>query len=216
MTRAVEVHVSLLGDTHRVGSLFRTPSRDREAVSFEYSADWLNHEARFALEPALGVGNGRFYPDQGREMFGAIGDSAPDTWGRQLMRRRERRLAQIESRPVRTRFETDFLLGVADISRLGALRIRQEGDEVFQAPNEAGVPGLVHIGHLLEGADRIDRGEETDEDLQMVFAPGSSLSGARPKASVQDKHGRLAIAKFPKGSDEYSVEAWEHVALALA
>lgn len=149
-------------------------------------------------------------------MFGAIGDSAPDTWGRQLMRRRERRRAEAEGRAARTLHETDFLLGVADVSRLGALRLKQENDDAFQAPNGAGVPGFIMLGRLLESAERIERGEETDEDLQMIFAPGSSLGGARPKASVQDNQGRLAIAKFPKESDEYCVEAWEHIALTLA
>lgn len=216
MADPVEVHISLPNGTHRVGTLYRAPSRDRETVSFEYHEGWLGNDERFALEPALAVGKGRFYPDQEREMFGAIGDSAPDTWGRQLMRRRERRRAEAEGRPVRTLHETDFLLGVTDISRLGALRLRREGEEVFQAPNEAGVLGFMMLGRLLESADRIERGEETDEDLQMIFAPGSSLGGARPKASVKDNQGRLAIAKFPKATDEYSVEAWEHIALTLA
>lgn len=216
MADAVEVHVSLPSGTHRVGTLHRTPSRGREMVSFEYHEGWLDHDERFALEPALAVGKGRFYPDQGREMFGAIGDSAPDTWGRQLMRRRERRRAEAEGRSVCTLHETDFLLGVADVSRLGALRFRRAGDEVFQAPNEAGVPGFMMLGPLLESANRIERGEETDDDLQMIFAPGSSLGGARPKASVRDNQGRLAIAKFPKETDDYSVETWEHIALILA
>ncbi len=216
MPGPVEVHVSLPGGTFRVGTLHRTPSRDRETVSFEYHETWLEHEERFALEPALAVGRGRFYPNQEREMFGAIGDSAPDTWGRQLMRRRERRRAEAEGRAIRTLHETDFLLGVADVSRLGALRLRYEIDEAFQALTGAGVPGFIMLGRLLDSAQRIERGEETDEDLQLIFAPGSSLGGARPKASVEDTQGRLAIAKFPKESDEYCVEAWEHIALTLA
>ncbi len=216
MADPVEVHINLPSGTHRVGTLYRLPSRDRETVSFEYYEGWLGHKERFALEPALAVGKGRFYPDQGRAMFGAIGDSAPDTWGRQLMRQRERRHSEAEGRPVRTLHETDFLLGVTDISRLGALRLRRESEEAFQAPSEAGVPGLVMLGRLLESTNRIERGEETDEDLQMIFAPGSSLGGARPKASVKANQGRLAIAKFPKENDEYSIEAWEHIALTLA
>lgn len=216
MAGSVEVHVSLPGGTFRVGTLHRTPSRDRETVSFEYHEGWLEHKERFALEPALAVGRGRFYPDQEREMFGAIGDSAPDTWGRQLMRRRERRRAEAEGRAARTLLETDFLLGVADVSRLGALRLKHENDDAFQAPNGEGVPGFIMLGRLLESAQRIERGEETDEDLQIIFAPGSSLGGARPKASVQDNQGLLAIAKFPRESDEYCVEAWEHIALTLA
>ncbi|NHK27178.1 hypothetical protein FF098_004590 [Parvularcula flava] len=82
MADPVEVHVSLPSGTHRVGTLHRAPSRGRETVSFEYHEGWLANEERFALEPALAVGKGRFYPDQECEMFGAIGDSAPDPWGR--------------------------------------------------------------------------------------------------------------------------------------
>jgi serine/threonine-protein kinase HipA len=216
MAGLIEVYVDLGGQPLRVGTLYRESARNREAVSFEYHADWLDQDQRFALEPALQVGRGRFYPEQGREMFSAIGDSAPDTWGRQLMRRAERRRADAEGRAPHTLHETDFLLGVSDISRLGALRFKTEGDEVFQAPTDGGVPGFVRLGRLLESAQRIERGEETDEDLQMIFAPGSSLGGARPKASVMDNQGLLSIAKFPKDTDEYSIETWEHIALTLA
>lgn len=216
MAEPIEVYVDLHGETLRVGTLYREAARNREAVSFEYHAEWLENDKRFALEPALQVGRGRFYPDQGREMFSAIGDSAPDTWGRQLMRRAERRRADIENRIPRTLQESDFLLGVSDVSRLGALRFKSENDDTFQAPNDGGVPGFVRLGRLLESAERIERGEESDEDLQMIFAPGSSLGGARPKASVMDNDGQLSIAKFPKDTDEYSIETWEHIALTLA
>lgn len=113
------------------------------------------------------------------------------------MQRAERRLAEREGRPVRTPMEADYLLGVSDVSRLGALRFRRTGEEQFQSPTDAGVPGMIELGRLLQVTERILRDEETDEDLQMIFAPGSSLGGARPKASVIDQHGRLAIAKFP-------------------
>lgn len=216
MSKPIEIYVDLYGDIQRVGTLYRAPARDREAISFEYHQGWLEFDGRFAIEPSLRVGEGRFYPEQGREMFGAIGDSAPDTWGRQLMRRSERRRADAEGRSIRTLHETDFLLGVSDISRLGALRFKYEDDDVFQTPTEDGVPGFVMLGRLLGSAERIERGEETDEDLQMIFAPGSSLGGARPKASVMDKTGTLTIAKFPKQTDEYSLETWEHIALILA
>lgn len=216
MANPIEVYVDLRGQSLRVGTLYRESARNREAVSFEYHSDWLANDQRFALEPALQVGRGRFYPEQGREMFSAIGDSAPDTWGRQLMRRAERRRAESEDRAPRTLKETDFLLGVSDISRLGALRFKREGRDEFQAPTDGGVPGFVRLGRLLESAQRIERGEETDEDLQMIFAPGSSLGGARPKASIMDNQGQLSIAKFPKDTDEYSIETWEHIALTLA
>ena len=212
----IEVHIFLDGKTSRVGTLFRQAARGRESVTFQYHEDWLVHPARFSLEPCLGVGKGMFHPGEGREMFGSIGDSAPDTWGRRLMRRTERREAKAKGYPPRTLHEADFLLSVTDVSRLGALRFKRPGDEDFQKPIGEGVPGFIQLGRLLESVQRIERDEETDEDLALIFAPGSSLGGARSKASVMDAHGNLAIAKFPKHSDEYSIETWEHIALILA
>jgi len=212
----IEVHVSLSAETIRVGTLFRQAARGRESVTFQYHEDWLTHPARFSLEPGLAVGKGMFHPGDGREMFGSIGDSAPDTWGRRLMQRAERRAARGEGRPPQTLHEADFLLGVSDVSRLGALRFRRPGDDAFQKPTGEGVPGFIQLGRLLASAQRIERDEETDEDLSLIFAPGSSLGGARPKASVVDNAGALAIAKFPKDTDAYSIETWEQIALVLA
>jgi serine/threonine-protein kinase HipA len=212
----IEVHIDLAGGVKRVGALRRTPRRGGEAVVFEYHDDWLADPNRFSLEPALAIGPGPFVPAAGQSFFGSLGDSAPDTWGRRLMQRAERRRAELEGRPVRTLSEADYLLGVADVSRLGALRFRNLGEDAFQAPTANGAPGMIELGRLLGVTERILRDDETDEDLQFIFAPGSSLGGARPKASVIDQHGRLAIAKFPKETDEYSVERWEAVALSLA
>lgn len=108
------------------------------------------------------------------------------------------------------------MLGVSDLSRLGALRFRYVGEQVFQSPTSVGVPNVVELGRLLQTTERILRDEETDEDLQFIFAPGSSLGGARPKASIIDSHHQLSIAKFPKETDEYSIELWEFVAITLA
>ena len=132
------------------------------------------------------------------------------------MQRAERRLAHHEKRQVRTLTETDYLLGVADATRLGALRFRRVDEDVFQAPIRTGVPAVIELGRLLQVTERILRNEETNDDLQMIFAPGSSLGGARPKASITDQHGHLSIAKFPKETDEYSMETWEEIALRLA
>lgn len=211
-----QVHISLGGETIRIGTLFRQAARGRESVTFQYHDTWLQHSARFSLEPSLAVGGGMFHPGEGREMFGSIGDSAPDIWGRRLMQRGERRAARDEGRSPHTLHEADFLLGVSDISRLGALRFRRADDDDFQKPVGEGVPGFIQLGRLLESAQRIERDEETDEDLNLIFAPGSSLGGARPKASIIDAHGALAIAKFPKETDDYSLETWEHIALILA
>lgn len=132
------------------------------------------------------------------------------------MQRAERRQAEREGRTVRTLMESDYLLGVADETRLGALRFRRMGGEEFLAHPHSGVPTLVKLGALLESTERILRDQETDEDLRLIFAPGSSLGGARPKASVIDPQGRLSIAKFPKETDDYSIETWEEIALRLA
>ena len=212
----IEVYIDFSAGLRRVGTLRRQPRRGGEAVVFEYHPTWLADAARFSLEPALTLGQGAFAPAAGLSMFGSIGDSAPDTWGRRLMQRAERRQAEREGRPVRGLSDADYLLGVADISRLGALRFREPGEADFRAPTQTGVPGLVELGRLMGVTERILRDEETDEDLAMIFAPGSSLGGARPKASVIDQHGSLSIAKFPKETDDYSIELWEEVALRLA
>ena len=212
----VEVHIELAGATQRVGLLRRNRGRRGQTISFEYDDAWLKDSNCFSLEPALSLTPGTFHPPQDRSIFGSIGDSAPDTWGRQLMQRAERRRAEAEGRVVRTLSEVDYLLGVSDETRLGALRFRGVGDAVFQSPLGEGVPALIKLGQLMESSQRILRNEETDDDLQLIFAPGSSLGGARPKASVADPHNHLCIAKFPKDSDGYSLETWEEIAMRLA
>ena len=212
----IEVHIDLDGRTRRVGLARRNLVRGSETVLFEYADTWLADAERFSLEPALALTRGAYAPPARQSIFGSIGDSAPDTWGRRLMQRAERRRAEREGRAVRTLAESDYLLGVLDETRLGALRFRWEGDDIFQAPTRNGVPALIELGSLLQVTERILRNEETEEDLQLIFAPGSSLGGARPKASVVDQHGHLSIAKFPKETDDYSIETWEEVAFRLA
>jgi serine/threonine-protein kinase HipA len=216
MPSDIEVHIDFAPGLKRVGTLYRHVRRECEVTTFEYHPDWLGDPARFSLEPAITLARGVFTPAAGLSVLGAIGDSAPDTWGRRLMQRAQRRQARREGRAVCTLMEADYLLGVSDVARLGALRFRRRGEEEFQAPADSGVPAMIELGRLLHATQRILRDEESDEDLQMIFAPGSSLGGARPKSSVIDQQGRLAIAKFPKETDEYSMELWEAVALRLA
>ena len=216
MTADVEVCLELAGRSRPVGIMRRHAARGGERVTFTYADDWTSSRSGYPIDPALPLGPGTFRPPAGHAIFGSIGDSAPDSWGRALMRRRERRDAEHEGRPVRTLQETDFLLGVSDEARLGALRFRHRGERVFQAPREAAIPGLIALGRLRSAAERVVQGVETDEDLRAIFAPGSSLGGARPKASVVDPNGNLSIAKFPKESDEYPLERWEAIALDLA
>tara|TARA_R110000868_G_scaffold92734_4_gene257277 strand:- start:1341 stop:2588 length:1248 start_codon:yes stop_codon:yes gene_type:complete len=212
----IEVHIDLDGRTRPVGLARSNRVRGSETLVFEYAPAWLDDHKSFSLEPALTLTRGGFVPAEGQAIFGSLGDSAPDAWGRRLMQRAERRSAGAEARPVRTLLESDYLLGVADETRLGALRLRRTGQQAFQAPLHAGVPALIALERLLEITERVLRDEETDEDFELIFAPGSSLGGARPKASVIDRHGHLSIAKFPKETDEYSVETWEEIALVLA
>ncbi|MEY3235125.1 HipA domain-containing protein [Aquidulcibacter sp.] len=212
----IEVYVDLSGETFLVGLARINRARGNETMVFEYDRTWLESTNRFALEPGLPLMRAGFSPGAGHSLFGSIGDSAPDTWGRRLMQRAERRAAQKEGRQVHTLMETDYLLGVTDFSRLGALRFKKKAEDRYLAISPGGVPALIDLGRLLQSSDRILSDEETDEDLQMIFAPGSSLGGARPKASILDRNGDLSIAKFPKENDDYSIETWEEIALRLA
>jgi serine/threonine-protein kinase HipA len=216
MQTDIEVHIDLDMQVHRVGTLYAPERGPRSLATFHYHADWIDSPTAFSLEPALQMGRGAFAPPSGQMLFGSIGDSSPDSWGRRLMQRAERRLAAREGRAVRTLSDIDYLLGVSDIARLGALRFKGRGDTAFQAEASAGVPPMIELGRLMAITERILRDEESDEDLQMIFAPGSSLGGARPKASIIDSQGRLAIAKFAKDDDGHRIELWEAVALTLA
>ena len=216
MTDEFEVFIALAGRDVRVGTLWREPRRGYEATGFSNDPAWARAPEGFALEPALVLSQGAYSPAAGRAMFGSLGDSAPDTWGRRLLQRAERRQAQHDRRPPRTLYEIDYLIGVADVARVGALRFRHRGGPSFLAVAPGGVPSVVHLQRLLEATERTLRDEESDEDLRLILAPGSSLGGARPKASVVDRDGSLALAKFPKETDEYSSERWEAVALTLA
>lgn len=210
----IEVFLDAYGDCRKVGTLRRHSGTRRERVTYEHDLDWLKSPEAFQFDPTLPLQRGNLHPGAGKEMFGALGDSAPDSWGRRLMDRRERRLAEKEGRRPRSLREVDYLLGVSDETRLGALRFRV--DNFFQSPQINSVPSMVALGDLLNASQRIESGDETDDDLAMIFAPGSSLGGARPKASVYDQHGTIFIAKFPKETDAYSIERWEAIALDMA
>jgi serine/threonine-protein kinase HipA len=217
MEQTIHVYVDLEGGSHLVGRLWTRQAARKESASFEYDKSWLTNPQRFALEPALTLDSGSHHTSLGRSLFGAIGDSAPDRWGRVLIQREERRKARAENRAPRSLSEADYLLEVGDIARQGALRFSaQEGGEFLGSQNAASIPPLLELGKLLKAAMRIAANEEDDADLQLLLAPGSSLGGARPKASIIDKDGRLAIAKFPQSDDTWPVTLWEAVVLDLA
>jgi serine/threonine-protein kinase HipA len=217
MERSVLVFVDLGGVPHLVGRLWTRARRGQENASFEYDKTWLAHPERFALEPALTLGRGPHHTRPGKAIFGAIGDSAPDRWGRVLMRRDERRRAAKAGSAPRTLQEADFLLLVDDESRHGALRFAgQEGGPFLAPVGPNRIPPLVDLPKLLSATERVVSDTDTDEDLRLLLAPGSSLGGARPKASVRDRDGQLAFAKFPHQSDVIDIERWEALALTLA
>lgn len=217
MDREALVYVDLDGAPYLVGRLWTRLRKSKETATFEYDADWLQHPARFSLEPALQLGPGPFHTAADMPMFGAIGDSAPDRWGRALMRRMERRRAEREGGPRRTLHEINYLLLVDDEARAGALRFAETMGGPFLRHDDAKrIPPLLDLPRLLSAAEHVLDDTDTDEDLKLLFAPGSSLGGARPKASVREKNGDLAIAKFPRHDDEYNVVVWEAVALRLA
>lgn len=217
MEQAILVYVDLEGITLNVGQLWPHYRQGRESVSFEYNKNWLQHPKRFSLDPALKLFEGTFHASADKPLFGAIEDSAPDRWGRILLRRAERRNAEREKRNARALREIDFLLLVDDEARIGALRFKREGQDSFLTTYEKNhIPPLISVGKLITAVNHVLEETDTDEDLRLLLAPGSSLGGARPKASVRDKDGHLAIAKFPKKDDEIDTIGWEAVALSLA
>jgi len=217
MEKQVFVYADLDGVAHLVGRLWARVRKNKEGATFEYDDSWLQNPNRFSLEPALQVGPGPFHTGADMPMFGAIGDSAPDRWGRALMRRMERRRAEREKQTPRTLHEIDYLLLVDDEARMGALRFAEtEGGPFLRQEEAKRIPPLVELPQLLSAAEHVMEDTDTEEDLRLLFAPGSSLGGARPKASVREKDGHLAIAKFPRRDDEWSTVRWEAVALSLA
>jgi len=217
MDREALVYVDLDGVPHLVGRLWVRVRKNKEGATFEYHKAWLENPARFSLEPALQLGPGPFHTPADTPMFGAIGDSAPDRWGRALMRRMERRRSEREGSAPRTLQEIDYLLLVDDEARQGALRFAEsEGGPFVREEGVKRIPPLVELPKLLSAAEHVMDDKDTEADLRLLFAPGSSLGGARPKASVREKDGHLAIAKFPRKDDEINTVLWESVALALA
>jgi serine/threonine-protein kinase HipA len=211
------VYVDLDGTAHFVGRLWARNNKGRESATFEYDDAWLATPLRYALEPALALGKGPQHTVAGRSLFGAIGDSAPDRWGRVLIQREERRKARKEKRQPHTLGEIDYLLGVGDVARQGALRFaEQEGGPFLALSDATQIPPLIRLPQLLNAAMRVSADDETDDDIQLLLAPGSSLGGARPKASVIDRDGHLAIAKFPQHNDQTRIPLWEALALKLA
>lgn len=205
-----------------IGFLSVEYSRGKEIFSFEYAEGWLNSDNTRMLDPDLGLYAGVQYPRDEKANFGLFLDSSPDRWGRVLMKRREAILAKSEGRPANTLHESDFLLGVYDLHRMGALRFKLDPDGDFLDNNkDYSAPPWTSIRELEHASLELEKNIEQDNPdllkwLNILMAPGSSLGGARPKASVQHTDGSLWIAKFPSNNDETDIGAWEMVVNELA
>jgi serine/threonine-protein kinase HipA len=212
----VEVSVKTGGRELTAGTLW-VHDRGGQTATFRYADSYLASPDSYDLDPALPRSSGVFHTPPGRAMFSALADSAPDRWGENLMRREERERARAIDATPRTLGKADFLLGVRDDARQGAIRFRRPSSTSYYSSHEHPVPRLIELPRLLHAVDHLDTEGTLDRDLRDLIAAGSSLGGARPKAAVIDVSGRLAIAKFPRtGSDEWDVEGWEEVELRLA
>ncbi len=205
-----------------MGHLAMDRVRGKEVFSFEYDNGWLSGGLSQQLDPELQLFAGKQYLRDAKQNFGLFLDSSPDRWGRLLMRRREACYARRDGRIEARLTELDYLLGVYDGQRMGAIRF-QEGardcylnsDEQMATPPWTSLRDLEYASLKFEGNDFQDN-EETLKWLNQLLAPGSSLGGARPKAGVVDERGRLWIAKFPSRSDLVDTGAWESVVHELA
>lgn len=205
---------------NKIGTLHIDGGKGKEVISFEYDSKWLaNTEAGFVLDPDLSLFRGRQYTPLNKAMFGIFSDSCPDRWGRLLMKRREAILAKKEERKPRRLTDMDFLLGVYDETRMGALRFAVSENGPFLADDrELATPPWTTLRKLETASLAFEKNEDGMEEkwLRQLLAPGSSLGGARPKASVTAPDGSLWIAKFPSKHDDVNVGAWEMVAHELA
>lgn len=203
-----------------LGCLYVDFFKNREHFAFEYNHDWLRSaDRRFVLDPDLSLYNGRQYTPMDKNIFGMFADSCPDRWGRMLMKRREAIIAKKEERKPRNLNESDFLLGVYDEARMGALRFKLDETEKFLSNDkDLATPPWVTLRNLEFASYQLENDESGLEEkwLKQLLAPGSSLGGARPKATIQAMDGSLWIAKFPSKHDEYNSGAWEKVANDLA
>lgn len=208
------------GEPLLIGKLYAGGQRGKQVFSFAYEEDWLlKSKFHRMLDPDLDLYSGRQYAPMDKAMFGIFADSCPDRWGRLLMKRREAITARREKRKPKQLGELDFLLGVYDQARMGALRFaEQEGGPFLSNDKELATPPWTTLRKLESASIAFENDESGLEEkwLNQLLAPGSSLGGARPKATVQAPDGALWIAKFPSRHDEYNAGAWEMVVHELA
>ena len=211
-----------LKDTQFVGELSYESLRGSDSYGFKFCDRWLKQHGDIFLSDDLNNYPGMQYTHPDRDIFGCFADALPDRWGRTLLLRREQIEAEEEHRPVRRLSSFDFLTGIDDYSRMGAFRFKENPDGEFINTHESlRIPPLTSMRTLVVASEEIERSEEQSRLpdkrwIAQLVQPGSSLGGARPKASVIGTDGTLHVAKFPSRKDDYDVGLWEHFSHLLA
>lgn len=205
-----------------VGELSYESLRGSDSYGFCYSDEWLKDYGNLFLCDDLNNYPGQQYTAPGKDIFGCFSDALPDRWGRTLLNRREQIQAKEESRPLHRLSSFDYLVGIEDFSRMGGLRFKESLDgEYINVSEILRVPPLTDIRELIAASSAIEKSEEENHLperrwIEQLVQPGSSLGGARPKASVIDENQTLYVAKFPSRKDDYDAGLWEHFAHELA
>lgn len=218
---SVYAHWQGMDSPFLMGVLHSDRLKGKEIFSFEYNGDWLTNGPSQLLDPNLQMYSGLHYLNEDQENFGMFLDSSPDRWGRILMRRREAAMARIEGREEQKLFETDYLLGVYDGHRMGALRFKIEDGPFLNDNRDMASPPWTSLRELEQVSLRLEEDDVIEDPeylrwLSMLIAPGASLGGARPKASIVDNDGGLWIAKFPSRNDQGDIGGWEIITYELA
>jgi serine/threonine-protein kinase HipA len=205
-----------------IGELNYESLRGSDSYGFKFDSCWLRNHGGLFLSDDINNYPGMQYTQLGRDIFGCFADALPDRWGRTLLNRREQVLAIAESRPVKRLSSFDYLTGIDDFSRMGGFRFKDRPDgEFINVSKSLRIPPLTNIRELIIASQEIESREEENllPDMKWIaqlVQPGSSLGGARPKASVVDDNKSLYVAKFPSRKDDYDVGLWEHLAHQLA
>lgn len=211
-----------LKEIELVGELGYESLRGSDSYSFKFCDEWLKKHGDLFLSNDLNNYPGQQYTLPDKDMFGCFSDALPDRWGRTLMLRREQIAAMEEKRSVRRLSSFDFLTGIDDFSRMGAFRFKKVQDgEFINVTESLKIPPLTDIRDLIAASTEIEKSEENNvlpdrKWIAQLVQPGSSLGGARPKASVIDTDKILYIAKFPSHKDDYDAGLWEHFSHLLA
>lgn len=214
----IEVYAGFLENETQIGTLYASSMRGKSVYSFEFTENWLTNYSHINLDPDLYNTSGRQFVSNDKKIFGFLSDCLPDRWGRRLLKRKEEILSKEENRETKELSELDFLIGVNDESRMGALRFKYPNSKEFICANDLyNVPPLENLRKLEQASIEFEKSDfQNDKWLKVLLEPGSSLGGARPKATVKDEKGQLWIAKFPSNHDEYNIGAWEKTTSDLA